>query len=250
MSTRIYQAIPLSLNATIILDEKASHHLARVLRSAVGETVTIFNGEGGEYEAEITAITKKNVTVMLKQFHARDVESPLQIHLAQGIARGEKMDFIIQKAVELGVSHIIPLITERCNVRLDNEREEKRLQHWHSVVISACEQSGRNRLPQLARPQSLSDWLTKVQQSESFAMSFVLSPYVKTKLTKESPRTFDKPIALLLGPEGGLSDQEIALAEQQHFSALNLGPRVLRTETATLAAVSVLQFAFGDFASY
>ena len=123
-ATRIYQAIPLSAPTSITLDEKASHHLARVLRLTVGDPLTVFNGEGGEYAAVITQLTKKNVSVDIKQFSPRDVESPLQIHLAQGIARGEKMDFIVQKAVELGVTHLIPLVTERCNVRLDNEREE------------------------------------------------------------------------------------------------------------------------------
>jgi 16S rRNA (uracil1498-N3)-methyltransferase len=239
--TRIYQATPLAINTSITLDEKASHHLSRVLRANVGDVLTLFNGEGGEFEAVITQITKKNVLVDIKQFHAREVESPLQIHLAQGIARGEKMDFIVQKAVELGVTHIIPLITERCNVRLDNEREEKRLQHWQSVATSACEQSGRNRIPHISAPQLLPNWLTQVKTD----YRFVLTPHVQTKLTKEN--TSPSAITLLIGPEGGLSEQEIQLATTHHFTALNLGPRVLRTETATVAAVTVLQFAFGDF---
>ena len=241
--TRIFQ--PISLHCTQrFFDEKASHHLSRVLRATVGEVLTVFNGEGGEYEAVITQITKKNVQVDIKQFSARDVESPLQIHLAQGIARGEKMDFIVQKAVELGVTHIIPLITERCNVRLDSEREEKRLQHWQSVVISACEQSGRNRVPQISAPQTLSSWLTQVQSD----YRFVLTPHVQTKLIKEKSRSSHPSMMLLIGPEGGLSEQEIALAMKHQFIPLSLGPRILRTETAGIAAISVLQYAFGDFA--
>lgn len=238
--TRIYQATSLTTNTSITLDEKASHHLARVLRASVGDELIIFNGEGGEYAAVITQMMKKHVQVEIQQFHAREVESPLQIHLAQGIARGEKMDFIVQKAVELGVTHIIPLITERCNVRLDNEREEKRLQHWQSVVISACEQSGRNRTPHISAPQLLPNWLLQVKTD----YRFVLTPHVQTKLIKENMS--HPSITLLIGPEGGLSEQEIQLATTHHFTPLNLGPRVLRTETATVAAVAVLQGIYGD----
>src|SRR5581483_4142427 len=145
--TRIYQPIPLAVQTTVTLDSQASHHLARVLRAAVGEAVTVFNGEGGEYHGTIAHIDKKNVTVALSEFRARDTESPLNVTLAQGISRGEKMDYTIQKAVELGVNRIVPVLTERCTVKLDPERREKRWQHWQSIVVSAAEQSGRNRLP-------------------------------------------------------------------------------------------------------
>jgi len=240
--SRIYQSAPLALNATHSLDEKASHHIARVLRASVGELLTLFNGEGGEYTAVITHIDKKSVRVELTEFHAREVESPLQIHLAQGIARGEKMDFIIQKAVELGVTNIIPLVTARCNVRLDSEREEKRLQHWQAVAISACEQSGRNHLPTIAAPQSLAAWLPSLQNEKCF----VLSPFAEYKLLKTDKLLVNTPVVLLIGPEGGLTDDEIETAIKNKFTALNLGPRVLRTETATIAAVTVLQFVYGD----
>lgn len=240
--TRIYQSVTLASQTSISLDERASHHVARVLRASVGEALTIFNGEGGEYDAIIIRIDKKSVQVALKQFHAREAESPLQIHLAQGIARGEKMDFIVQKAVELGVTKITPLITERCNVKLDPLREEKRLQHWQAIAISACEQSGRNRLPIISAPQTLFAWLPQVREK-----GFVLSPYAQTKLEKNKLDSVDTPIVLLIGPEGGLSDHEIEAAIQHKLTALNLGPRILRTETATIAAVSVLQYAYGDF---
>lgn len=241
--SRVYQAQTFSLNTTIRLDDKASHHIARVLRAKINDKITVFNGEGGEYHGVITNIDKKGVDVVLSAFDAREAESPINIYLAQGIARGEKMDFIIQKAVELGVTKFFPLVTERCNVRLDSEREEKRLLHWQSVIISACEQSGRNRIPDIASPQSLKTWLAEAHDYQCF----VLSPYTQKKLTAQSISQ-NKPILILIGPEGGLSDEEIALCEQHHFTPLNLGPRILRTETAGIAVVSALQGQYGDMA--
>jgi 16S rRNA (uracil1498-N3)-methyltransferase len=239
--TRIYQPISLAVHTTVGLDEKSSHHVARVLRARVGDTLTLFNGKGGEYTGVIKQIDKRQVTVEINDFSAREVESPLNLYLAQGIARGEKMDFIVQKAVELGVKKIIPLITERCNVRLDNEREEKRLQHWQAVAMSACEQSGRNRIPEILAPQTFAAWLPLVQAEQCY----VLSPHRQEKLPSQLSAT--STVVLLIGPEGGLSDSEVALAMQHQFLPLNLGPRVLRTETATIAALSVLQFHVGDF---
>ena len=240
--TRIFQSVTLTPETTLRLDEKSSHHVARVLRAATGDLLTLFNGEGGEYSAVIKQIEKKHVTVQINQFIPRDTESSLNIHLAQGIARGEKMDFIVQKAVELGVKKITPLISERCNVRLDNEREEKRIQHWRSIAISACEQSGRNRIPEIQSPVTLSDWLLEAKAD----LCFVLSPHVQEKLPS-SHLSKDASVLLLIGPEGGLSDAEVTAAMQKHFLPLNLGPRVLRTETATIAAITVLQYQFGDF---
>jgi 16S rRNA (uracil1498-N3)-methyltransferase len=223
------------------LDEQASHHVARVLRARIDDELTLFNGQGGgEYKAIIKAMDKKKVEVEITEYIDRDAESPLDIHLAQGIARGEKMDFIIQKAVELGVKTFIPLITERCNVKLSNEREEKRLQHWQAVAISACEQSGRNQLPIILAPQLLHDWLA----AENSGLRLVLSPHVEDKLPVQN---LQQKVVLLIGPEGGLSQQEINLAIKQGFLPWNLGPRILRTETAPLAAMSVLQYCFGDF---
>lgn len=241
--TRAYHPGPLSLHLKCRLDEKAAHHVARVLRGRVGDYLTLFNGEGGEYNAVITHIDKKGVEVEIQSFTPRDVESPIDIYLAQGIARGEKMDFIVQKAVELGVKKIIPLITERCNVRLANEREEKRLLHWQSVATSACEQSGRNSVPDIVAPLSFAEWLPKASADRKF----VLSPHVQEKLNA-SPLPAGSSVILLIGPEGGLSDQEVNAAIAHQFLPLNLGPRVLRTETATLAAITTLQYQYGDFA--
>jgi 16S rRNA (uracil1498-N3)-methyltransferase len=239
--TRIYQAIPLSLQATIELDSQASHHLARVMRVQVGDDVTIFNGEGGEYLGTIVRIDKKTVAVQLNEFLSRGAESPLKLTLAQGISRGEKMDYTIQKAVELGVSRIVPLLTERCNVKLDEERRQKRLQHWQSIVVSACEQSGRNTIPELVAPQQLTSWLPSVQAEQCF----VLAP-TADKTLKQFSLQKNAHVVLLIGPEGGLSPQEISAAAKHHFSPLVLGPRILRTETAAIAALTALQCCFGD----
>lgn len=241
--SRIFQAIPLTTGAEVTLSEQASHHLARVLRAAVNDQVTVFNGEGGEFLTIITRIDKKTVTVRVGEFMQRETESPLELYLAQGISRGEKMDYTIQKAVELGVKKIIPLFTERCNVKLDEERREKRVQHWQSIVISACEQCGRNRIPEVLAPQSLDRWLPQVEAE----WRFILSPHHAGYLSNSSIPAGSR-VVLLIGPEGGLSEAEVELASQKGFSPLNLGPRILRTETAAVAAITALQCYFGDMA--
>lgn len=239
--SRIFQAVPLQLNSLIKLDIPASHHVARVLRARVNDSLIIFNGLGGEYEGTIRAIDKKNVSVQLRNYRLNERESSLELCLAQGISRGDKMDYTIQKAVELGVKKIIPLLTERCNVKLDEERSEKRLQHWQSTIISACEQSGRNRIPEMLLPQSLAAGITSLPAD----WRFVLSPYSERKL-KEIPVEKAQRVILLIGPEGGLSDKEMQLADHNGFLPLNLGPRILRTETAAVAAITALQCLFGD----
>lgn len=239
--TRIYQNTKITANAELTLDENASHHLARVMRCKVNDELIIFNGEGGEYKALITNITKKTVTVNVVKHIDCNRESPINLYLAQGIARGEKMDFIMQKAVELGASKIFPLMTERVNVQLKGDREAKRMQHWQGVVQSACEQSGRTSIPQLCPPQSLNDYLQGVKPDHAF----VLSPHVEGSLGSVKVKAGES-VALLIGPEGGLSEAEIEFAITQGYQVLNLGTRVLRTETATLVALTLLQARFGD----
>jgi 16S rRNA (uracil1498-N3)-methyltransferase len=239
MTIRIYQTVSLTLHQILQLDDQASHHLARVLRVNVGDSVVVFNGQGGEYNAIIERIDKKSVTVQLLEFSAREAESPLEICLAQGISRGEKMDYTIQKAVELGVTQIMPLFTERCTVKLDLPRSEKRLAHWQSIAMSACEQSGRNRIPHILAPQSLNTWTPKADYC------FVLSPLAANKLKAYSVTNPTKVI-LLIGPEGGLSEREINGVIEQGFLPLSLGPRILRTETAAVAAITALQCYLGD----
>lgn len=239
--TRIFQPIPLQTNAAITLDADAAHHVARVLRATVGETIVIFNGEGGEFKGTISEINKKNVIVKLTDFEDKHTESSLELYLAQGISRGEKMDYTIQKAVELGVKKVFPLLTERCNVKLDEDRREKRLQHWSSIIVSACEQSGRNQLPEIFMPQPLEKFLDQTDAE----FKFVLAPQAEKKLSQyELPP--NSQVVLLIGPEGGLSITEIELAKRKGFLPLNLGPRILRTETAAVAALTALQFHAGD----
>ncbi len=240
--TRIYQQASFAIHDIFLLDAKAAHHLMNVLRARVNDPVIIFNGQGGEYHAVIVNISKKNVEVRIDAFVLNDVESPLDLHLVQGIARGEKMDFIIQKAVELGVKKITPLITERCNVKLKEDRSEKRWQHWQSIIISACEQSGRNVIPALAPPIKFNDWLAAIKSSHCF----VLSPHVTSTLS-EYEFASHAAISVVIGPEGGLSEAEINAVIAQGGLPLRLGARILRTETASLAVLSALQARYGDF---
>lgn len=238
---RIHHPAHLTTGARIELHEAASSHLTRVLRLVAGAPVILFNGEGGEYEAVICEIDKRRVIVELGVFRSIEREPPLELWLAQGISRGERMDYTVQKAVELGVSRIIPLFTERCGVHLDGDRLAKRLQHWHAVAVSACEQCGRNRLPDIAPALPLAEWLA----APTPGLHLVLDPEAEGSLSRLPPPA--GPVILLIGPEGGLSDQELHLARQSNFLGLRLGPRVLRTETAAVAALAALLAMWGDF---
>ncbi len=242
MGPRIYQSYSLAVGQTLRLTEEASHHLAHVLRVKIADSLVIFNGQGGEYLAMITHIDKKNVTVLLKEYLSRTAESPLELFLAQGISRGEKMDWTIQKAVELGVNKIIPLWTERSTVKLDKERLEKRVQHWQAIAIHAAQQSGRNQITEITQPQTLSMIIT-----EKIEYRFILSPTGNVQLNTLSLPPSAK-ILLLIGPEGGFSEAETKLATEAGCLALHLGPRILRTETAAIAAITALQCYFGDLA--
>lgn len=237
---RLYQSIPLIPQQFIELDEKTSHYLLNVMRAKVGYNLNIFNDQD-EYSAVIHQIHKKRIIVEIFNLIQRQTESQIQICLAQSMARGEKMDFIIQKAVELGVQTIVPLFTERSNVRLSKERAKNRLSHWRSIVISACEQSGRNHIPEILQPVSLREWLPQAQANRAF----VLFPHAHTIMTEERLKP-GASVICLIGPEGGLSDGEIHFAKEQGFLPLSLGPRILRVETAAIAVLSILQFHFGD----
>ncbi len=236
---RIYQAQALSSGAVAALDDNGANHIARVLRLKVGAPLVLFNGDGNEYEAVVHAIGKRSVDVCINSCRPHDVESPLSITLAQGISKGERMDHVVQKAVELGVTRIVPLLTEHCAVNLDGERMDKRLRHWQAVAISACEQCGRNTLPAIESPLALDQWLTQRQSG----LQLVLDP-----LAGEGMGQLAQPqaVTLLIGPEGGLSEREIRAAQEHGYCGVRLGPRILRTETAALAAVSVIQSLWGD----
>lgn len=242
MSRHYYPGF-LQENHIVTLESTTSHHISRVLRATMGDTLILFNGEGDEYLGTISHIDKKNVSVQLQQKITKNIESPLNLILAQGISRGEKMDFTIQKAVELGVKKIIPLVTERCNVKLDTERREKRLQHWQGIIVSACEQCGRNELPKIVSPQSFDIFLKNSQVDNKNKL--ILTPHAEKKLTFYSLQK-KASVVLCMGPEGGFSDNEIVQAQHHDFLPLCLGPRILRTETAAIAALSILQFYAGD----
>jgi 16S rRNA (uracil1498-N3)-methyltransferase len=236
--------VPQSLaeGASVALSETAAHHAARVLRLRVGDAVTLFNGAGGEYPATITAIGKHDVTVAVQRHDAVERESPLAVTLVQAISSGERMDLTIQKAVELGVARIVPVESERCVVRLKGERAAKRAEHWRQVVVSACEQCGRNRIPEVAAIAPLDDWLAA---EPGDAQRWVLLPGAERAL-RELPRPA-RAIELLVGPEGGFTATEVEAAQRAGFAPLRLGPRVLRTETAAPALLAALQALWGDF---
>lgn len=240
---RIYQNIELKTGAVVNLSADAANHLTRVLRLPLDAEIKIFNGQGGEYAARIISITKQQTQIKINKYLAIDNESPLEINLAQALVRGEKMDYIIQKAVELGVAKIMPVLTERCEIKLSAERTGKRLQHWQAIIINACEQCGRNCVPTIAEPVTLAEFL--VQQKTGRRL--VLDPTATTKIRDIfQTKPLDEVVTLLIGPEGGLSNDEIKTAKQQGFAGVNLGPRILRTETAGLAAISALQNCLGD----
>jgi 16S rRNA (uracil1498-N3)-methyltransferase len=233
---RIYQPTPIFVGK-MQLDNDASHHLSKVLRVFEGQMITLFNGDGNNYAA-IVHISKKICSVEVLNCTPNLTESNLQIHLIQGIAKGEKMDFLIQKAVELGVTQITPIITQRCVVRLKSEKRQKRIQHWHKIILAACEQSGRSVIPKLNPICDLQAVLNTAPK-----MPFVL--HHRAKKTLQSFQKFQKT-SLIIGPEGGLSDEEIALTLQHGAQELLLGKRVLRTETASLAALANLQLLWGS----
>lgn len=224
------------------LPPESAHHAAKVLRLQAGDAIVLFDGTGGEYPAIIEQIGKQHVKVEIGPWRERECESPLEITLVQAMSSGDKMDFTLQKAVELGIAAIQPVASERSVVRLSGERAEKRVRHWQQIVVSACEQCGRNRVPEVAPILSLSDWLGKPATP---GVRLTLAPDAPASL-RELPRP-SGPVTLLIGPEGGLAPAEIKAAESCGFAPLRLGPRVLRTETAALAVLAAMQAVWGDF---
>lgn len=241
MSHRFYVDGRLTVGQPYIGNAELAHYLTNVLRINQGQSLTLFNGDGCEYPATVTALNKKNVSFDVHSQLQLTVESPLYCHLGQAISKGDRMEVAIQKAVELGVSEITPIITERCNVKLTDERWQKKQIQWQKVVINACEQSGRNRIPHVHPVTTLPQWLS----TTTSAHNLVLAP--KGNHVVEQIPYSQQGYRILVGPEGGLTPQEIYSCVQLEYTDIQLGRRVLRTETAAMAALVVLQLRFGDF---
>lgn len=237
---RIYLPLQLNVSDEVVLDDRTFQHCIRVLRLKQGAQLVCFNGDGQEYYATIETINKKNAVITINKITENNTESGLNIHLGLGISKGERMDFAIQKAVELGVKEITPLFTEHCVVNLDEKRSLKRAQHWQGIVISACEQCGRNTIPALNNPVELKQWAGTIE-----SQCLILDPLAGSSMKLIQPE--NNNVSLVIGPEGGLSSAEIsALNTKPNFQPVRFGPRILRTETAAVAAITAIQLLWGD----
>lgn len=239
---RLYVPDPLVSDTDLCLNEERSHYAGRVLRLRVGDEVLLFNGDGGEFVAVISAVSKSGVRLRVRNRRERIVESPLKINLVQGVSRGERMDIVVQKTTELGVFRITPVISAHSVVRFDGDKSEKRAAHWTKVAQSACEQCGRSVVPPVDVPQSFNRWIEGLMPGASERI--VLHPGAGTALS--GLRHLPERVELLIGPEGGLSDAEVDQATAAGFTPCSLGPRILRTETAAIAAIAILQSRYGD----
>lgn len=235
---RFFMEAELNVDHTVELTETVFHHWVKVLRAQVGETATLFNGQGGEYEVTLSDVAKKSASVQVTAFNPTNRTPAFKTLLGQVMSKGDRMDYVIQKAVELGVSEIQLLTSERCEMRLKYDRDQKKLDHWQAVAIAACEQCGLNLVPEVLAPISLNEWLSS---SELPVSKFVLAP---EKEQKDVLSGIQPELALLIGPEGGLSENEITQANQAGFMNWCIGDRVLRTETAPVVALSILNYRF------
>jgi 16S rRNA (uracil1498-N3)-methyltransferase len=239
--TRVYLDAELQTGGRLRVEGSAGNHIVRVLRLRVGDALTLFNGHGGEYAGSIEEIRRDTVVVSVLERREVDRESPCQLTLAQGISRGERMDWVVQKATELGVWRIAPIFTERSVVQLDERQALRKIQHWRAIAVAACEQSGRNRLPEITQPVGLYELL---EQRTSSGTALLLSPGAPLRIADIANAA--ATMTVLIGPEGGLADLEQEAAVRSGFTPVRLGPRVLRTETAAVCALTLLQQKFGD----
>lgn len=237
---RIFLDQALAAGQEYSLPGDRAHYLANVLRLAAGRPLIMFNGLGGEYTATLVSASKRQAIIQIEKFVDVDRESPLKIELVIGLARGDRMDWIVQKATELGVARIVPLYTERTEVKLSGARLDKKLQHWRQIIVSACEQSQRNCLPLLAEPKEFSAF---VGQNDA-QQKLILHPAIESFDFSHAKQT--SQVTILVGPEGGFSDGEVEVAVAQGFAGWQLGPRILRAETAPIAALTLLQHYWGD----
>ncbi|PID63715.1 MAG: 16S rRNA (uracil(1498)-N(3))-methyltransferase [Gammaproteobacteria bacterium] len=242
---RIYLDIPLAGTHQALLPAPAFHYIVRVLRCRDGERLAVFNGDGNDYHATLSLLGKKSAQLDIERAEVNDRESPLHTTLIQGLSKGERMDIVMQKAVELGVNRIIPVRSEFCAVKLSGERLEKKMQHWRGIIVSACEQSGRARLPELLPLQDLPTALASVEAEQKW----LLHPYPQADVQAAVLAADQSPasVVVLVGPEGGFSDAEVEQAVAQHYHPQTLGRRILRTETAALVALSLCQYQWGDW---
>ena len=238
---RIHTPVALAASATVELDDNAAQHVGKVLRMQPGQELLLFNGDGQDFPATISEVSKRQVWVTLGQPSPNASESPLRLILGQTLSKGDRMDYAIQKSVEMGVTTIVPLVTERCDVRLKGDREEKRLRHWQAVAVSAAEQCGRSVVPDIQPVMTLAQWFAFARNADTRLVLHHRTSQALATLTR--PAT----VALMIGPEGGLTEAEIAEAEREDFLPTALGPRVLRTETAPVAAIALCQWLWGDF---
>ena len=240
--TRLFIRSELQTGQDLELDKEQAHYLGRALRLRPGDPLTIFSAESGEFAARLTSIGKSNGEVAVGAAVVTATESPLKLHLVQGVSRGERMDLVVQKATELGVKRISPVLTEYAMVKLDGSRANKRREHWQKIAESACEQSGRTRPPLIDEPLPLKTWFGA--KTSATDVDLILQPNASTAMTSlKAPKT---KVCLLIGPEGGFSDKEYEDAEVSGFTAVSLGPRILRTETAAIVAATVAASLWGD----
>jgi len=237
---RIYHPLLLSSYSKLLLSDSAARHVSRVLRMSVGQTLHLFDGSNQVFPAIIIHLDQKNVSVQLEAAKVENRESPLKLHLGQVVSRREKMEFTIQKSIELGVNIITPLFSQRCGVKLNKKRLEKKIKQWQNIVIATCEQCGRNTITEIRTAMLLSDWCQ--QQSDSIKLN--LNPHTGQSINSLMPSINN--ICLLIGSESGLSTTEVAMTTRNGFNNILLGPRILRTETAALVAITTLQLRFGD----
>ena len=241
---RFHHSNPLDLNQIIILDEFASHHALRVMRVKVDDFLVLFNGDGFEYRGRVSDINKKTINVEILSKEKNNSESPININLFQSISSNEKMDMVIQKATELGVSSIQPIFTSRSTVKLSLDRIKKRLIHWRQVSISACGQSGRSKIPTIKSPIGFDRFVEGITTN---SLNLLLHPD-NSKESSNLPNKYSGDINIFIGPEGGFSQDEVLLLKKQNCINIQLGSRILRTETAPLAIIAILQYKYGDFA--
>lgn len=240
---RIYQSFALNQGDTISLDQQAATHVTRVLRLKQDDSIIVFNGDGNEYLGCIENVDRRSARVRLLELRQAQLESPLQISLIQGVSRSERMDYTLQKSVELGVSNFYPVLTQHTSVHLDEDRKQKKRQHWQGVVISACEQCGRNVIPAV---NVVTDLTSCIQSFEAETCLKVVLDHRAPSLLKQLECPSRRAV-IIVGPEGGLSDPEMEYLKTNGFIGVSLGPRVLRTETAAVAAIAVMQSLWGDF---